>query len=528
MQRRTAYGPRFPVAPQSETTVIALPLTGGVRNDVSPAVVQAPSLLTAWDVRLMDGRVTRRSHLSSVASLDTTGSAPYVGGMFEFYRTNGAGFGWISRGTYHYSTVDFPLGFSAASFTSAYGIGSIGSGQDYTSLAGWQGAVGYSPALNDNCLFLATSSKDTLLCAYFNTTAQYSYVTGAPQTQAVTVFDDTVLVFNTYEIGDGGDVITRVRWSDRGDPFEWDPTNTNAGFADLTQMVGTGTAIKVLGDRLILFSDKDVWTGHRTVPPFNYSFQEMEKGVGCPYPRTIQETPLGLVWLDTYARVRLLPKGGGETIVLSGPIDQALRSRLHKLDGHPGGGRAPRSWAHYDPRDRTYSLYPTTDGAFAYDCHVFHLDTGAWTRDHLDGTTAAVYWEGAVSGGGLGPVGTYSARTTTEIASSTSIASLETHGAELATGPLLPADARQKIVNEVRVLYDATSASTATVHLSGDYGATSAQSVALRLPAASYATVATAWLYGSAQAPVVTLESASTGYRIHGVQVVMQMNGQGA
>ncbi len=106
-------------------------------------------------------------------------------------------------------------------------------------------------------------------------------------------FDNRLIFFNTTDAS--GTQGTRVRWSMRGDPTDF--TSVGAGFEDLVNMKGRGTGMEAEEDRLILFSDFEVWEGRPRRDAYAFDFDVIKKDIGCTYSDTIVRTPVGIIWL---------------------------------------------------------------------------------------------------------------------------------------------------------------------------------------------------------------------------------------
>src|SRR5256885_2634123 len=210
------------------------------------------------------------------------GSQPIVGG-WEFGDVSNNRYAVVSTasGMAWYSTGSW----SALSYVSAGGVNSLpaGSGTSF-----WDAAQIYYGRVDQNIAVLASGSYQSLYCWQSNTTI-YSTLTGAPQAKWVCGFDNYLLAFNLRDPGSGtSDYVQRVQWSDRGSASSW--TGGLSGFEDLLAMRGQGTRILAQENRLILFSDAEVWQGITSDFPFVFRFQPLDRSVGCPYSMTACHT----------------------------------------------------------------------------------------------------------------------------------------------------------------------------------------------------------------------------------------------
>src|SRR5207247_3619549 len=108
----------------------------------------------------------------------------------------------------------------------------------------------------------------------------------------VAAYDNYLLAFNIRDPGSAqSDFVQRVQWNDRGSASSW--TGGLAGYEDLLAMRGQGTRIVTQDNRVILFSDAEIWQGYPSNFPFVFRFEPLDRSIGCPYSWTISDTPQG-------------------------------------------------------------------------------------------------------------------------------------------------------------------------------------------------------------------------------------------
>src|SRR5690606_1541830 len=87
------------------------------------------------------------------------------------------------------------------------------------------------------------------------------------------------LVFVNMERADGARFPTRVFWSARGDPRNYD-INSEAGFEDLMEMRGEVQAAVRWRDFLLLFTQHEIWRATPTLDAYAFRFDRIIDSLG--------------------------------------------------------------------------------------------------------------------------------------------------------------------------------------------------------------------------------------------------------
>lgn len=463
------------------------------------------------------------------------GAVPILGGM-ELVNVSNSRFPVASSTTRWamYGQAGTPNGWSVLSYVSAFGFSDPPalSATDY-----WDHTQIYSPQKDDNIAIGASSSYQSLYCVQSDTTI-FSTLTTAPQARFVTAFNNYVVAFNCRQ--GSLDLVQRVQWSDRGNPSNW--TGGLSGFEDLLAMVGQGTRILSQENRLILFSDSEIWQGVPRDYPFTFSFGPLDSSVGGPYSWTICQTPLGVMFLSKDYQVYLLPKGGGTAQPIGQRLHQTIRNAID---------RPERAWSVYDHTYSQYQLYYATKGGSGYPQKAVFLDinSGSWAPQAFDEQggalslsrgfevrlssvattwanlqTAGVRWadlnstwgdlagtseeRAVLLGSSTGTIYNYSSTATSD--NGTPVESRWR-----STGLAGDNPSQQKTVSEFRVDYQGDSSSSLTVKFSQNLGGSFGASTALNLPASSGLSQAIAYPYFAARYPQFEVSSQGVRYKLY-------------
>lgn len=522
LQRRSRFG--FPQGPPQDSThtTRSIPLTGMAPNLPWPGR-DPGSALSLVNLYPTDGALKPRSRLSSLNTIKVPGDE--VHGLHELPQADlGAPFLWYSCNTVH-GILTSNGSVSRASFISSFGLGA---GSLVASTA-WQYALAYSDTSDRNILIAAPiTSYDTLFSLYQNDSDVpfYSYLTSAPETRSVGAFDNYVVAFNTRE---GGLALpTRVRWCVRGNPSNW--TSEGAGFEDLLQMRGSGSAVKGGRDgRLYLFGDKEIWYGVGATYPAQFQFFPLDTTIGCPYPMTIRETDRGYLYLGSDLHVRLLPYGGGTPE----PVVPSLRPLL----GQVRHSTLPsRSWAVYDPVTRIYQLHFQRNSSIApavYQVFAINVDTAEWSvLEYPTGTSSprcgyvTTQWNTRYTD----TEGVFFGTSTGTIYSTHSL--LATDSGSTVTAMLRPAiiapdlAGNWKQLTDVNVDFRATSKGTLNINLSTDGGNNYSSAGVVSMNSAPVSGRSNLNVYAGGAFPAIELTSTSTGYELHRLDVSMTIGGR--
>lgn len=522
--RRSRFGFPPPTPPSSQYTVRLVPLTQGVRQDQPWPLLPPGSTVSMTNFLPLDGAITPRSRLSSLNTLRTIN--PSIVGMAEVLTDGSSAPDWWVSGATQHGILASNGSISLASFISANGYGTAPA----TSVVDIQYTHAFGSAINDNMLIAATvragPSHDTLLCLYDSSGPKFSYVTGAPHPKAVGSFDNYIIAWNLQGSSVGG---TTVKWCVRGEPFNW--TGEGSGFEDLLDMRGMGTAVRGMPDgRVILFGTVEIWYGVRATYPAQFTFTPLEKHVGCPFQRTIQETDAGLLFLGSDLQLRLLPLGGGVSQAVSASIAPTLRRQdLQATIDIP--------WGVYDPYTKMYYLFVdrSNDGSTPFVGLAINVNTGEWAyidmgarnpvcgMSHVQHLQQGSTW---ISEGVLFA----SDYTVHSLNSLLATDSGSTMTATFRSAPIaadLPGNYKQ--LTNVFLDYRSTSSSTVTLRVSTDGGNTyETTGRVVTLPRAPAAGRAESQVYLGGSLPAIELTSTSTGFELHRVDVAMHLGGRRA
>src|ERR1051325_2654185 len=538
------YGAPIPLAARSLTSVLIVEPTLGL--DVSQPALDVPlgSTPSSDNYIMREGALEPRPMLSLFSNNpQPMGNVPILGAT-EVIGVGGDCYPLVS-GTSRWAWYASGS-WSALSYVSAYGLDDPPStgNSDY-----WDLTQVYDADRDENIAVGAHGSHQTLYCWQSNTTV-FSSLTGAPRATTVAAFDNCLLAANSRS--GTAEFVQRVQWSDRGSASSW--TQGLAGYEDLLAMRGDITRLMPQENRILVLGEQETWHGYRVdYPPTLFRFEAIDTGVGCPYPWTATNTPLGTVFLGRAYQVYLVPKGGGPVT----PIGQRLHRRIRESIDHP-----ELAWGVYDPFTDTYQLtYPIQGGSGSPQRAAWlHLQSGAWAPQSYD-----------LVGGGLSPTrGAEVQRSSTATTwaqlgtSSVRWADLSLTWAQLAgssqqravlvgssngtlyylnsnatsdNGTAVRAywqssallgdqPARTKTATRLAVDYQATSASSLTVAFSQSQGATFEAGTRVALPLADGVGQVEAHTYVAARYPTFRVESEGFRYRLYRFLVEMRIGGR--
>jgi hypothetical protein len=518
----------------SESVAIIEPVLG---LDQSQPSVDAPLGTTpSSDNYIMrEGGLEPRPMLSPRnTSAQIMGNIPILG-LHELISVNNSRYP-IASGTTRwavYGQAGTPNGWSVLSYVSSNGVNDppAGANTDY-----WDFTQIYYPTRDENLAVGGNGSYQTLYCTESNTTV-FSSLTGAPKARHVASLDNYLIAFNLRE--GTNDYVQRVQWSDRGSPSAW--TTGLSGFEDLLSMKGQGTRIVTHDNKLILFSDAEIWQGIQRDFPFTWSFAPYDTSRGCPYSWTIAQTPAGLMFLAKDYQVYLLPKGGGPA--------QAIGQRLHRTIRN-SLDRPERAWAVYDNTYSQYQLhYPIKGGSGRPQRAVFlDINSGSWAPQSFDrsggnlsvtrGTeinlsSSATTWGGAGAasvrwadvGASYAEYAGASEERAVLMGSSNGTlyylnsAATSDNGTAVecrwqSTGLLGDDPSHQKTITGFRVDYQTDSASSLTVRFSQNVGGSFGIETRLDLPSTSGISQAIAYPYFSSRFPAFEISSQGQRHRL--------------
>src|SRR2546429_1820980 len=257
----------------------------------------------------------------------------------------------------------------------------------------------YDAAANENLAIWANGSYQSLYC-WKSTATVFSSLTGAPRALYVTAFNNYVVALNLVD-NSANKLVQRVQWSDRGSNSSW--TGGLSGFADLLDMRGSGTRIMAQENRLVLFSEYEVWEGVPAAFPFIFNFDPLDRSVGCPYSWTAANTPAGIMFLSNDYNIYLITKWGGPARSVGDSVQKFIRENID---------RPERAWAVYDRTFNQYQLYfPVKGGSgrpqqalflnvgkVQYSPLITQVGEGAWAYQTFDKVAGQLFLTGGRGG----------------------------------------------------------------------------------------------------------------------------------
>lgn len=545
------YGAPVQFTPRSLSSVLIIEPTLGL--DSSQPSVDAPlgSTPSADNYIMREGALEPRPMLTLRTTNPQPLSVPVLGG-WEIADVTNNRYPLISGTTTlaWYSTGSW----SQLSYVSAGGVNSPPAG---SSTSFWDASQVYYDRSDQNIAVLANGSYQTLYCWQSNTTV-FSTLTGAPMAKYVQAFDNYLVAFNIRDPGSASsDYVQRVQWGDRGSASSW--TGGLSGFEDLLDMRGQGTRIMAQENRVILFSDAEVWQGITSDFPFVFRFAPLDRSVGCPYPYTATNTPQGIIFLARNLQTYLLPKSGGPAV----PIGQRMHRSIRDTIDAP-----ERAWSVYDQNTDQYQLYYAIQGGTGQPQRAIYLNLqdGSWAPQSFDRvsgglsltrgftvsgvatSSSATTWGGLQAAGvrwadlnmswaALGGLTvTQDSRSVyigssggtvyelSSTATSDNGVAVESRWRSTGLKPLSPD--QQATATELRIDYQANSASSLTVRFSQTAGASFEAGRRISLPGTSGISQAVDYPYLPARYPLFEVTSEGQRYRLFRFFLTMRKGGR--
>jgi len=502
------------------STVVAQP--AGAQRGTTPLNQPIGSALSGENYIVRDGALELRPALSTITGVAGETSAwdsrGPVGGGFELQNVLGKRYAMSFHSDQYIYYDETNADWVQGSIGTGGGAGKMRGNQQTR----WDLAQIYLDTVDDNVVVAVSDAQQSLFYAR-PIPQEFGTLTNLIGAKRVATFDNYVLAANIFESASTLTFPQRVQWSDRGSASSW--TGGLSGFEDLLAARGEIQRIIALENRVIVFFDDETWQGLPSDYPFTFRFSPIDQGIGCPYPWTATVTPQGVVFMARDFQVYLLPKAGGQPTPIGSAIQRKIRSDITWPD---------RAFSVYDPNMQQYEMFycASTDsyprnaafmdinsGAWSFQSFPVYLTAGfaaherpdrsnavipmlassqgtmyylnsSYTRDAVSGTTPAIsaYWEFMPFGG---------------------------------DGP-----AAQKSIMEVRVDYDAPSASSLTVRTSPSNGDSFSAGVGLSLRTTSVVSQDIAYVQEASRYPVVRLEQESQRQRIHRAFVTARIGGR--
>jgi hypothetical protein len=229
---------------------------------------------------------------------------------------------------------------------------------------GWDGDYIYDIVRDKNIAVLTNNRqlpKSIVVEPSTTTFSDFTFVASRfSKARSVCAVDNSLVWFNTSTTTQ--EFPQRVEVSARGNIRNYTQGTGEAVFEDIMDMRGQGVKAIAEGDNVVLFTDQQIWRGRPTGDAYRFRYYCVNRTLGCPYPKTIAETPKGIVFLGGDLELYMLT--GDDTVPLGptyakGP-DQGDHSRV-QLYLQRVLQNGDLAWAEYNDRDRVYELYYTSN-----------------------------------------------------------------------------------------------------------------------------------------------------------------------
>lgn len=324
MLRSSRYGTAIPIQPHSKESSFVLDPKYGLKLDQPVSDLRPGQTPYASNFIVRDSSLEPRAMLQARNTWSGGASphpaSPIVGGL-ELSDTNGNLFPFSS---YQTQPQWFSAGsWSVLSYTSAFGTDNIfmNSGASRIDLLQM-----YNDQQDENCVVWASPSYQPLFVWKSQNTV-YSSLTGSPRALAVGIYDSYLIAGNIQDPTGIANFVQRVQWSQRGSMSSW--TDGTSGFIDL--LASKGPITKVLGGsdgRVMVFTTNEVWQLNEIGAPYVFQEAILEPAIGCPYPGTVVDTPMGVIFLGNDFQMYLSPRGGGQIRPITIPVHKELRTNI--------------------------------------------------------------------------------------------------------------------------------------------------------------------------------------------------------
>jgi len=174
----------------------------------------------------------------------------------------------------------------------------------------------------------------------------------------------------------------RVQWSDTGNPEEW--STGNAGYQDLLEGVDWITGLEILGDRLIVFKERSIYSGYLVGTSEIFNFDLKVSGIGTPAPASIGNVGDELIflgWDNIYAFNGITIEDIGEPIKdeLFSTMNSEKIGNCHALI--------------IEELDEYHLFVPSVDSTYPDTEWVYNYIRKAWYRNSRKNITRAGYYQ---------------------------------------------------------------------------------------------------------------------------------------
>lgn len=511
MIRRTRFGsgPRFDLAQfaesQSQRVEIFTPTRGLHRGD-APQDLEPGFTPDASNFIVEGGFLMPRSGLSHWRGDASALTAPALGAFRVSDLTGSAFLATASTGTI---AVFDPVS-DAWRTLSADTAASLPSG---TTRQYWDGAYLYDAAADSNLMALTNAHDLPKVFEVQGSVATYSNLTDfasiASKAVSVCAFDNRLVWFNTSTASLTQP--TRVLWSVRGLPRNYQLID-GAGFEDLLDMRGVGTRVLPSREGILLFTDEEIWRGRKRGDAYVFDFYAIERNLGCPYPKTIVQTPVGTIFMAGDLELYVVR---GDAVQPLGPKRPEEASRIQGFLEEQVYD-PERTWATFNPGQMRYEIYYTgaessdgyptralyyhiTEESFFPQQFAHELSAGVafadpghpsqWDESVENWDAIATAWDEQVSAGVGYEVHTFSSAGTAYRFESTQTSD---DGSAITAYWMSHAMNRQdqlrmETLNSLWLEHKQANASALSVSFAGDFGFTNEDTYNVALPAGQYA-----------------------------------------
>ena len=550
------FGSPLRVPPASRESQLILNPIGGVNSSDAPTDIDPGQSPSCDNMIFRYGTMEPRPCLTSKGTNPQPFHGPILGG-FDSTDVRGANYPVVSGQTqFAWYTGG---GWSLLSYVSSFGLNAPpnAGANDY-----WDSAQIYDANTDQMMVVFANNSYQTLYC-WDSGTSVFSTMTGAPMAKTLDVYDNYILAGN---IASGNSIyVQRIQWNDRGSASSW--TGGLSGFEDLLAMHGEINRVMGQENRVVILGDQEVWQGIEAAYPDIFSFQPLDRNIGCPYPWTAAITPAGIFFLGRDLQIYWLSKFGGPAQPVGHRVLKVLRDTITNPE---------RAFAVYDSMYNEYQLYYAINSGTGYPQRALFLniaeatrtlgsqyqvtEAGSWapqsfdlpggsislTRgfDALNPVSSGTSWGGcgtltwAQASQTWGQMGGTTTNRAVHLGTSTgtiaylsgtvnsdfSGVAVQARWRSLAYSGYEPT--KEKTITEVRLDYQADSSSSMTLRVSTDQGGTFGPGIALNLPVCSQESQTRAFPYSSARYPCIEVLSEGQRWRLMRIWTNMRVTGR--
>lgn len=550
--RQNRYGGPLNVPISSAVSTLIVEPTLGFALNQPETDLRAGQTPDAVNMLMREGALSLRPTLSAYTANENP-VGPITGGA-TIISSAGTQYPLVSGATRfaYYSAGSWS---SPLSYVSAGGMGTAPSTNSYDFADITQV---YAPNVDDTLGVIALQSYHTLL-AWRSGTTIFSSITSAPRARYVAAFDNFLLALNVRDVGSAESrYVQRVQWSDRGDPLAWDPTASNslAGFEDLLDAKGEGTRLITLDDRVLIFFEDEIWQGVRTTGASSFQFTALDRTIGCPYPWTVTQTPLGVFFLGRDLMVYLIGKGTAAAAPVGYPVQRRLRDRIDNPE---------RAWGVWDQDVGAYLLwYPVRGGnGTAQEALYLNVGENSFAPQSVRHTTANLaLHRGFIANNQtiLGQSTWSDIQATAETWQSVGSTWNQMFGASAFAGRVIAAGSstgtigyfsnattdfgvpvvarwrssalgaetpdRSKVLQEIKIDYQSNSVATVAVRASRDQGATFDPAYIVTLRQSIQQGTDTAYLYTHAEYPTFEVQLEAVNAKLYRFWATMRVGGR--